>query len=232
MRLHPFLRPLVSGAGRIFKLWLRSLAVTCVLPDGSVTSLDRLRHDDAIFAFSERDLLAVIAAATLRPFIVLIDESRDGDWAEALIRPMRCTVVRGSSLHDGLCALRALTRRLAESGDPAAIVVDGPVGPAGEAKPGVAFSAAYSGRAIVPAAAAVRRGIVFSRSWAAHALPLPFTAVRIAIGEPIRVRPNRGDIDRATAAVTDALATLPGVAAGASRAGGRRRPPLHGVTTP
>lgn len=210
MRLHSAARPLVRVLGRLFALWLRSLRIRFQLPDGTSIRRDDFSAGNALFAFSERDLLAVASAAEGRRPVVLVDEGADGDWATALASPLGCEFVRGSSLHHGLGAIRALIRALEATDHPAAIVVDGPVGPAGEAKAGIAACAAMTGRPIVPIAAAARWRIVFPRSWAGHYLPLPWSRVAIAVGEPLAVRrgASRQELDTAARAVTIKLRNL------------------------
>jgi lysophospholipid acyltransferase (LPLAT)-like uncharacterized protein len=210
MRLHPAAGPFARGAGRLFALWLRSLRVRVQLPDGASIRLADYAAGNSLFAFSERDLLAVACAAEGRSPIVLVDEGADGDWAVALASALGCEFVRGSSLHHGLSAIRALIGALEATDHPAAIVVDGPVGPAGEAKPGIAFCAAQTGRSIVPVAAAARWRLRFRRSWAGHYLPLPWSRVAIAVGEPFAVHrgASRPEIDAVATTITIRLREL------------------------
>lgn len=178
-------RPLVTAVGHLFTLWLRTIRVRVLLPDG--TTVPPLAYDrrNLIFAMTERDLLAIAAVSRRRPFATLIAEGNDGDWVAALAAPLGCRAVRGSSLRGGTAAMLELVRILTESDTPAVLAVDGPVGPAGVAKPGVLVCAERTQRAIVPIAAAATHAIVF-RSWASHYLPLPFSGVVIATGSPVR----------------------------------------------
>ena len=66
------------------------------------------------------------------------------------------------------------------------VLVDGPRGPRQQVQQGVAWLAGYSQRAIVPFnIEASRCGRL--RSWDQFQVPLPFSRVRIDIGEPILV---------------------------------------------
>lgn len=187
MRLTPVLRPFAQAAGHLFALWLRTLRVRVILADGTVISRRAFEAGEAIFAVSERDLLAVLPMVIGRTGHVLIAEGNDGDWAAALVAPLRCRIVRGSSLHDGLRALRVFIRSLNESEHPALIVVDGPLGPVGEVKEGIVACAAHTRRPVVPAATAAAARVVFRKSWAKHFLPLPWARVIIAVGPFVRV---------------------------------------------
>lgn len=184
------------------------------MPDGTFVFLRDFQPGSALYAFSERDLIPIAATAERRPSFVLVAEGNDGDWATAMVAPLHCRVIRGSSLHHGLSALRQLVCALNECDLPAAIAVDGPTGPAGEVKEGVVVCAALTRRAIVPAAAAARWKLIFRGSWAAHYLPLPFSPVVIALGGPISVprQALRSEIAAAALTIADELRRLRGVA--------------------
>jgi lysophospholipid acyltransferase (LPLAT)-like uncharacterized protein len=187
IRLTRTMRPLAAAAGHLLAIWLRTLRVRMCMPDGTSISLRDFQPGSALYAFSERDLFPIATTAERGSSYVLVAEGNDGDWATAMVAPLDCRVIRGSSLHHGLFALRLLVRTLAECDLPAAIAIDGPTGPAGEVKEGIVICAALTRRVIVPAAAAARWKLTFTGSWAAHYLPLPFSPVVIALGEPISV---------------------------------------------
>lgn len=210
MELSAPLRPFARVAGRLFAFWLRSLRVRFQMPDGrSIPGAD-FCAGNSLFAMSERDLIAVASAGEGRSVIALVDEGADGDWAAELAAALGCRFVRGSSLHHGLSAVRSLIHTLEKYDGPAAIVVDGPAGPAGEAKPGIAACAAMTGRTIVPVAAAAKWRIVFPGSWAAHYLPMPWSRVVIAVGEPLAVRrgASRQELDAVARTITIKLGLL------------------------
>lgn len=203
-------RPLMRLAGWSFALWLRTLRVRVQWTDGSMKPLADVEEGNLLFAFSERDVLTILAGASGRRFITLVDDSSDGDWAAAAATATGCRCIRGSSLHGGLRALRGLIRALQEDEHPAAIAVDGPVGPAGHAQPGIAFCAALTGRSIVPLAAAASWRIDFPHAWAGHYLPLPWSRALVVAGEPLSVRrdASREEIDTVTRTITDRLREL------------------------
>ena len=203
-------RPFARAAGRLFGFWLDSLRVRLRRADGKTFGAADFPIGSSIYAVSERDLIAVAPMARHSDFIALVDKSRDGEWAVALASSLRCRFVRGSSLHEGLGALRELLSTISASSSPVIITVDGPTGPAGEAKPGAVVCAARTGRTIVPAAAAARHRITFSRSWAAYYVPLPWSPVSIELGEPMTVAPtaSRQEIDAATQAISVRLREL------------------------
>jgi lysophospholipid acyltransferase (LPLAT)-like uncharacterized protein len=67
-----------------------------------------------------------------------------------------------------------------------AFTIDGPRGPAYEAKPGAVTLARHTGQAILPFHIAINKGITLS-SWDRLRIPLPFTHALVLIAEPIYV---------------------------------------------
>jgi 3-deoxy-D-manno-octulosonic-acid transferase len=83
--------------------------------------------------------------------------------------------------------LRALA-----SGATVAMTADVPPGPARKVGVGIATLAAMSGRPVVPFAIATRRFIALP-TWSAFTINLPFSALVIVIGDPVRVRGEDAD---------------------------------------
>jgi hypothetical protein len=65
-------------------------------------------------------------------------------------------------------------------------IVDGPLGPAGEIKPGLLLAAQRSGASIVPVYASAKRRWE-ARSWDRMQIAWPFTCVRVRYGTPVDV---------------------------------------------
>jgi lysophospholipid acyltransferase (LPLAT)-like uncharacterized protein len=65
--------------------------------------------------------------------------------------------------------------------------VDGPLGPAGVAKPGVTVLSARCRREVVPLAAAARWAFRLPWTWSGIYLPLPFSRVSLQSAEPLVV---------------------------------------------
>jgi lysophospholipid acyltransferase (LPLAT)-like uncharacterized protein len=185
-------RLLAKGA----RLWWRTLPVRILTHDDRTYRPAEYPFDAQIFAISERDLLVLPRMTDETRFTALIATGRDGDLATAAAEALGLSVVRGSSRRAGHMAFSELVRALERNAGPAAIVVDGPLGPAGEPKPGVLACAAATGRCVVPVGAAARRAIVLTPSWSKLYLPLPFTEVVIVCGAPIPA-PPRGRAARA-----------------------------------
>ena len=117
-------------------------------------------------------------------YCVAVSRSRDGSLVAATLRALGYTdPARGSSSRGGSAALLGLLRQL-ESGTTVAVLVDGPRGPAGVAKPGIAALARHSAAPIQPVALAARPALRL-RSWDRSLVPLPFARVVCAYGEPL-----------------------------------------------
>lgn len=72
------------------------------------------------------------------------------------------------------------------SGTGSVIAADGPAGPIYQAKPGPAFLAKKAGVTLVPVGAAISQGFQLDQ-WDRFAIPWPFSAAVIVLGDPITV---------------------------------------------
>jgi lysophospholipid acyltransferase (LPLAT)-like uncharacterized protein len=168
------IRPAATVAAFIYRTYHATLRVRLLLPDGTLGQADEYPPDRKIFALCERDALAVAGLISGTDCTVLVTIGRDGDWASALLERLGCHVVRGSSRLGGAAALKGLLDALRASNGPTAIVVDGPLGPAGEAKNGAVACGILADRPVHAVAAAARFRIVFPGTWSGIYLPLPF----------------------------------------------------------
>jgi hypothetical protein len=95
-------------------------------------------------------------------------------------------VIRGSSTHTGAKALKDYYQTIVKEQVSPALTPDGPRGPMHEFKPGAIMLAQLSGRPILPISIAASRKWTFD-TWDRFELPLPFSRVVIAYGEPVRM---------------------------------------------
>ena len=101
------------------------------------------------------------------------------------------------------------------------MTADVPPGPPRKVGGGIATLAAMSGRPVVPFAIATRRFIALP-TWSAFTINLPFSALVIVIGDPVRVRGEDADaIETGRVAIERALNE---VTARAYRLAGARDP--------
>lgn len=115
----------------------------------------------------------------------LISPSVDGELPSMLATRIGADVLRGSSNNTGARALRDYYVALQKGLSPS-ITPDGPRGPRREFKPGAVLLSQLSGRPMLPLAFHARRAWLL-RTWDRFVLPLPFTRIAIAVGEPRQV---------------------------------------------
>ena len=125
--------------------------------------------------------------------IALISRHRDGEYIARTVQHWGFGTVRGSSSRGGTAALRELVR-LVRQGHSLAITPDGPRGPGQRMKRGALLIAQLTGAPIVAGSAGTDRGW-WIRSWDRFLIPKPFSTVRIAYGEPIRVPRDATEAD-------------------------------------
>jgi lysophospholipid acyltransferase (LPLAT)-like uncharacterized protein len=116
--------------------------------------------------------------------VVMVSRSRDGDWIEAVLSGLGFAASpRGSSSKGGAGALRRQVE-LVREGHSAALLCDGPRGPARVAKAGVVALARAAGVPIQPVGLSARPCLHFG-SWDTTLLPLPFARVVVVFGTPV-----------------------------------------------
>lgn len=114
-----------------------------------------------------------------RPLAYLVSRSRDGELAVRMIRRWGLVAVRGSSSRGATAAVRDLHRAVRDKGLSPVIVLDGPRGPAREAKPGLAALGRLTGASTLLVGAAARPARRL-RSWDRMVVPAPFARVWVA----------------------------------------------------
>ncbi len=122
---------------------------------------------------------------SLRPRVrtgFLVSPSVDGELGARVLRRAGAHVIRGSSSRTGALALKEYFHALTRDQVSTVVSPDGPRGPAFKCKPGAILLAQMSGRPIVPMSYAAARAWLVH--WDRSVLPVPFTRVVIAIGEP------------------------------------------------
>lgn len=135
-------------------------------------------------------LFGVRALLDLRPAGLkagfLISPSVDGTAPAMLVEKIGGHVIRGSSTHTGARALRDYYETIVKQQVSPALTPDGPRGPLHEFKPGAVMLSQITGKPILPVSVAASRTYTF-RTWDRFELPLPFSRVVIAYGEPVKV---------------------------------------------
>jgi len=205
----------------LFRVYYATLRLRILLPDGAVVQPALYPLGREFFALCERDSLALAGLVAKARFTVLVARGRDGDWASAVLERLGCRVVRGSSLGGGAQALKEIFYAARGSVGPAAaaIVVDGPLGPPGQAKGGVILCGIYTGSPVRAVGAATVRRLTFHRSWSKIYLPLPFSPITIAVDDPLPglEAARVDDVDDLADLLTQRLAVMRGRAMTALR---------------
>ncbi len=141
--------------------------------------------------------------------VVMVSASRDGDIIADTVERFGMRAVRGSSRHGGRAALRHMADVLLGGGVSAGVIVDGPRGPALVAKSGAIRLAQATGLPIVPGTWWAKP-IFHVGSWDKTIVPLPFSRIVFAFGEPMCI-PHDADeesIETARQELTRRLVTV------------------------
>jgi lysophospholipid acyltransferase (LPLAT)-like uncharacterized protein len=163
---------------------------------GEKTAYDQLKEHGRIIVpvWHQRLFPALAYVRRFREFrpIVMISQSRDGEFIADIAQRLGLVPVRGSSSRGGTEALKTIVSKLEEH--PAVgHVVDGPRGPKGKVKPGLIRIAQLSGAVILPLILSVDRAWI-AGSWDRFLIPKPFSRVTARWEEPFSV-PRKADLE-------------------------------------
>lgn len=157
---------------------LRLLALTWRVRVRGREALDAaLLRGPVVYAFLHGELLALTALHADQGVVGLVSRSRDGERLSSALSSLGYRVVRGSSSRGAVAGARAGDRALGE-GSSLALAVDGPRGPRGVPKPGVARMALERGLPVACTRARTRHALRLS-SWDRFEIPLPFARIEL-----------------------------------------------------
>lgn len=167
-----------------------------------------------------KDFLFVLDYFRRRKIVVMVSRSRDGELVARTLHRLGYRTARGSSSAGGAEALREVVDSVRQDRI-ASIIVDGPRGPARTAKAGVVTAARLSGKPILPFVAHAEPAIRL-HNWDGTMIPLPFSRIAAAWGDPIFVPPDASpeECERIRAKVDRAMAELEVTCRRALEAGG------------
>jgi len=182
--LQRFLLWLVGWAGALF---LRAIGTTWRFARSGRDPMDAgPDRPPLVMVTWHQNLFAAAYGWRDRRLAVAVSRSRDGDLIDAVLSHLGfAESPRGSSSRGASTLLRELIRRT-RAGEPIAILLDGPRGPAGVAKPGAVSLASSTGADLVAVGIASAPAWTFG-SWDRTRLPHPFARVRVVFGEATRV---------------------------------------------
>lgn len=170
-------------------------------------------HLDAVLASGHRPIFtfwhACIVSATWfwrnRGIVVMSSVSRDAEYTGRFIKRLGYGTARGSATRGSRRAMAEMAECLL-SGIDVGFTIDGPRGPAYQAKPGAVTLARHTGQAILPFHVAVARYWELP-SWDRLQIPRPFTRAAVFVGAPILIA-DRADKAEAEARQAALQATL------------------------
>ena len=133
---------------------IRSLHATLRVRHVRSENIQRLPQ--YILAFWHAHLLLMLHSRYRRPIVVMISQSKDGEYIARVFDHYGVDSARGSSTRGGTSALREMIRA-AREGKNVVFTPDGPKGPARVAKEGIVVAAQATGLPIVPVAFAAKK---------------------------------------------------------------------------
>ena len=125
-----------------------------------------------------------------RGIVVMSSTSRDAEYTGRFIKRFGYGTARGSATRGSGRALSEMAECLLNGMD-VAFTIDGPRGPAYQAKPGAVTLARHTGQAILPFHIATARYWELP-SWDRLQIPRPFTRAAVFVGAPVYVARHAG----------------------------------------
>ena len=123
--------------------------------------------------------------------VAITSQNFDGEWIARILQRFGYGTARGSSSRNASRALRHMITHL-RAGRGTAFTLDGPRGPARQAKSGAVWLAMATGSPIVPCHVEADRAWTLC-SWDRAQIPKPFSTVAVVIGEPVWVDRDTGE---------------------------------------
>jgi lysophospholipid acyltransferase (LPLAT)-like uncharacterized protein len=145
----------------------------------------RRKNQAMVGTMWHKDLLTALHFFRRTRIVVMVSRSKDGELVARALHRLGYRTVRGSSSAGGAAALLELTR-MVRDGWTAAIVADGPRGPARIFKMGAVIAAKESGVPLIPMGFHATPAWTF-RNWDGTMIPKPFSRIAVAFGEPSAV---------------------------------------------
>ena len=139
----------------------------------------------SIYALWHGRMLPLVYRYRSRNAYALVSQHMDGELAVRLVHKLGYRTVRGSSTRGGVRGSQDLLRVL-QAGSEAAIMPDGPRGPARKVQPGVLRLAQLSGCPIIPISASASKRYTV-KSWDSFIIPKPFARCVVVYGTPVDV---------------------------------------------
>ncbi len=128
----------------------------------------------------------ILALGFIKKRAGLASPSADGELISVPLEKLGYKMIRGSSGRDSVKGLVQLIKAVKE-GYTIGTPLDGPKGPAFEAKQGMIYVAQKSGKPMVFMGAAYSKKWILSKTWDKCQIPKPFSKVICVISEPMMI---------------------------------------------
>jgi hypothetical protein len=152
-----------------------------------------LRRTRAKYIYSTLHAHQVALTANADPgTAALLSRSADGDLMVRAFHAMGVVPMRGSNHRGGADAIDAMAEHIEKGVGPAIIAVDGPRGPRGQVRKGVASLAIRTDSIVLNVVVIPRRRLVMKKAWDRFQVPIPFFGLDAYFAEPIRPLPGEG----------------------------------------
>jgi lysophospholipid acyltransferase (LPLAT)-like uncharacterized protein len=185
MRINPiYTIPLITP---ILQLWYRSLRFKQIGYDQVASYRNREKGRVVLFALWHDELFAPLYVHRNQDVLILVSESRDGEFIGRILKRFGYGIIRGSSTRGGVKALKQILKKIKERPQDLAITIDGPTGPRHEVKEGIIYISWKLKIPIVPVRTKIFFKKEFSRSWDRFQLPLPGSKCEIIYDEPYMI---------------------------------------------
>lgn len=138
--------------------------------------------------------------------LLMVPETFGAEVLSETAQRMKLSVVPLSGMQGSRGLVSVI--RMVTTGHDALLAVDGPDGPARQAKPGAAFIAQRAKAVIVPTAIAASPSVRLAYRWDDHVVPLPGGRITVHFGPLIDTAPAEGtppSIEEIQAAIDEAL---------------------------
>jgi lysophospholipid acyltransferase (LPLAT)-like uncharacterized protein len=203
-------RLIIRAADLFFFTLIRMICATCRWEAHGAEHLEAIHGGGrrAIFTFWHVCIFGATWFWRKRGIVVMSSTSRDAEYTARFIKRFGYGAARGSATRGSRQAMAEMADCLL-SGLDVAFTIDGPRGPAYQAKPGAVTLARHTGQAILPFHVAASRYWELP-SWDRLQIPRPFARAAVFIGEPITVARHAGR-DEVEATQAALQATLDGL---------------------
>ena len=168
------------------KLLIHAIIKTCKIKITGIENVEKLREKNIpiIYAYWHRHIFVTIYRFKNTGARPLISLSGDGEIVSQIAVEFGMNPVRGSSSKGGARAFLKLLAAIKVDNSEVLITADGPKGPLRQIKDGTIRLAQKTNSVIVPIGWHASRVKIFEKTWDKFKIPLPFSSIIYAYGEP------------------------------------------------